>query len=160
MTIQENLAKHVREVFFGGNWTSSNLKATLADTTLKEATTGVYGLNTILKLVYHIGYYITAVTGVLQGDPLTASDKVSFDHPAIESEEDWQTMLAQTWQSAEAFARLIEQLPETILADDFWGEKYGDVYRNIQGIIEHTHYHLGQIMIIKKMVLQAEKENS
>jgi hypothetical protein len=29
-------------------------------------------------------------------------------------------------------------------------EKYGSVLRNIMGVIEHTHYHLGQIVLLKK----------
>jgi hypothetical protein len=33
---------------------------------------------------------------------------------------------------------------------DFDDGKYGTVLRNILGLIEHTHYHLGQIVILKK----------
>ncbi|HAI83731.1 MAG TPA: DUF1572 domain-containing protein, partial [Chitinophagaceae bacterium] len=28
----------------------------------------------------------------------------------------------------------------------------GTYYRNILGLIEHTHYHLGQIALIKKII--------
>jgi hypothetical protein len=51
---------------------------------------------------------------------------------------------------------MIEQLPETKLWEDFWGEKYGNFYRNFHGIIEHGHYHLGQIVLIKKIIQQAK----
>ncbi len=44
----------------------------------------------------------------------------------------------------------IEQLPESKLWETFSDEKYGNYYRNIHGIIEHIHYHLGQIVLIKK----------
>ncbi len=47
---------------------------------------------------------------------------------------------------------LIAQLPEGKLWEDFADKKYGSYYRNLQGIIEHTHYHLGQIVLIKKML--------
>jgi len=40
-------------------------------------------------LVYHINYYVAAVLPVLQGGPLDASDKYSFDLPPIQSKEDW-----------------------------------------------------------------------
>jgi len=49
---------------------------------------------------------------------------------------------------------LIEQLPETKLGETFSDEKYGTYYRNLHGIIEHNHYHVGQIVIIKKLLLQ------
>jgi hypothetical protein len=45
-------------------------------------------------------------------------------------------------------------LPESKLAETFSDEKYGNYYRNIHGIIEHTHYHLGQIVLIKKILSQ------
>jgi hypothetical protein len=114
----------------------------------------VYKLNTIAALVYHTNYYVSAVTKVLEGEPLSAHDKYSFDHPAIQSEEDWQNLLTSTWAPAEKFATLIEELPEAKLSETFADEKYGNYYRNLHGIIEHTHYHLGQIVMIKKLLEQ------
>ena len=138
--------------FFGGNWTSVNLRDSLANITWQQANSKIHSLNTILALVYHINYYISAVTKVLQGEPLVASDKFSFDHPSIQSEEEWQQLLDETWKDAENFAYWIEQLSESKLWEDFEGGKYGNYYRNIQGIIEHSHYHLGQIVLIKKLL--------
>ncbi len=157
MSLTVQIAKHFRENFFGGNWTSSNLKEHLADVTWEQATTKVYSFNTIATLVFHINYYISAVLKVLQGEPLNASDKYSFDHPPILSREDWEKLLDKTWTDAENFAGLIEQLPESKLWDDFSDNKYGNYYRNLQGIIEHTHYHLGQIVLIKKILVQTDK---
>jgi hypothetical protein len=104
--------------------------------------------------VFHTGYYITAVTKVLEGGPLDAKDKFSFDHPPIHSEKEWQDLLAETFANAERFALLIEQLPEEKLSETFVDEKYGSFYRNLHGIIEHLHYHLGQIVLIKKILQQ------
>lgn len=52
-------------------------------------------------------------------------------------------------------AQLIEQLPDSRLEEIFSQEKYGTFHRNLFGIIEHAHYHLGQIVVIKKMLLKA-----
>ncbi len=155
MSVTAQIAKHFRDVHFGGNWTFSNMKDNLADVNWQQATTQVYSFNTIATLVYHINYYVSAVSKVLQGEPLNASDKFSFDHPSIQSQDDWEKMLDKTWTDAENFAILIEQLPETKLWEDFSDGKYGNYYRNLHGIIEHCHYHLGQIVLIKKILLQA-----
>ena len=152
MSLPTLLAKHLRDVHTGGNWTVSNLKDNLDGVTWQQATTKVQSFNTIAVLVFHINYFISATLKVLQGEPLDAHDKYSFDLPEIKSEEDWQQLLARTFTEAETFATLIEQLPEAKLWEDFTDAKYGTYYRNIQGIIEHTHYHLGQIFILKKMV--------
>ena len=156
MNISTQLAKHLRDVYFGGNWTSVNFKENLADVTWQEANTQVHGLNTIALLVFHTGYYISAVIKVLQGGPLDASDKYSFDAPRIGSQEGWETMLNKTWSDVEVFATLVEQLPEERIWEDFAGGKYGSYYRNIQGITEHAHYHLGQVAIIKKMIREGK----
>jgi len=139
-------------VFFGGNWTTVNLKDTLADVTWEQATTKVYSFNTIATLAYHMTYYVTAVLKVLEGRPLDASDKLSFAHPPVTSQEDWLQMQDKMWTEAEQFTAMIEQFPEDKLFNDFTDPKYGNYYRNFNGIIEHTHYHLGQIVLIKKII--------
>lgn len=160
MNLPGQIAKHFREVHFGGNWTSVNLKATVADVTWQEATAQVFSLNTIARLVFHMNYYVSAVMKVLQGEPLQAKDAYSFDLPPVCSQEDWQQLLDKTWRDAEAFANLIEQLPEEKLWQTFADEKYGTWYRNLQGIIEHMHYHLGQVVLIKKILLQTTPDQS
>jgi uncharacterized damage-inducible protein DinB len=146
------LAKHFRHFHFGGNWTSVNLKDTLSDVSWQQANTKVHNLNTIAALVFHINYYVGAIIKVLQGEPLTASDKFSFDIGPIQSQQDWEELLHKTYTDAETFARLVEQLPDSQLSETFADEKYGNYYRNIVGVIEHSHYHLGQIVIIKKLL--------
>lgn len=93
---------------------------------------------------------------VLQGEPLLAKDELSFSLPPIQSQADWEALLSKTFTEAETFAGLLEHLPEAKLWEPFTDEKYGNYYRNLQGIIEHTNYHLGQIVIIKKILLQQE----
>jgi len=93
---------------------------------------------------------------VLQGEPLQASDKFSFDLPPITSANDWQNLVAKTLAEAELFAAEIEKLDEAKLFADFADPQYGNYYRNIAGIIEHVHYHLGQISLIKKILNETE----
>lgn len=151
MNIAAQIAKHLREIYFGGNWTSVNLKDSLADVGWQQATTKVHSFHTIAALVYHTGYYIAAVSKVLDGAALDAKDEYSFSHPDINSETDWQHLLDKTWTDANRFADQIAQIPDSKLDEDFTDPKYGSYYRNLQGIIEHTHYHLGQIVLIKKL---------
>jgi uncharacterized damage-inducible protein DinB len=152
MNTTQQLAKHCRDVHFGGNWTFVNLKDTMADITWQEATTQYQDSNTIATLLFHINYYINPVARVLQGEPLNASDKFSFDCPTITSQEEWDHLVQKALDEAEQFAKEIEKLEESKLFEVFSEEKYGNYFRNLLGIIEHTHYHLGQIALIKKMI--------
>jgi hypothetical protein len=56
--------------------------------------------------------------------------------------------------NAALFADKVEQLDTEIFDQPFFDEKYGSYLRNIEGIIEHCYYHLGQIVLIKKIISQ------
>ncbi|HMN90325.1 MAG TPA: DUF1572 domain-containing protein [Saprospiraceae bacterium] len=152
MNTVQQIAKHFREVYFGSNWTDVNLKDALAGVTWQQAIAQVHDLNTIATLVFHINYYVNPQLEVLQGNPLQASDKYSFDLPPITNEADWQELVAKVFREATLFAEQVEKLPESKLHEDFADPTYGSYYRNLLGIIEHTYYHLGQIVLIKKLL--------
>ena len=152
MNPSAQIAKHIREVYFGGNWTSVNYRDTLKDVTWQQATKKVGDFNTIATLLFHTWYYIPVITRVLQGGPLEGKDSLSFDHPPIEAEETWQEILGQTWRDAEAFAEAVEAVPAEKLGEAFVDEKYGIYHRHLFGFVEHLHYHLGQIVFLKKLI--------
>ena len=156
MALMKQIAQHFRQVHFGGNWTDVNLKDSLADLSWQEAITQLPTLNTIAQLVFHSNYYVSAVLKRLQGEPLNASDKFSFDLSPITSAEDWQKLVKKVLEEAELFAHQVEKMDEAKLLEDFAGSQYGNYYRNLLGIIEHTHYHLGQIVLIKKIIRQSK----
>lgn len=151
MILINQIAKQFRDVYFGDNWTGVNFKDTIADISWEEAITKVNNLNTIALLVFHINYYLSPILNVLQGEPLYASDKFSFDLPPVTSAEDWQKLVTKALTEAELFAAQIEEIDEAKLFEDFAAPQYGNYYRNLHGVIEHTYYHLGQISLVKKI---------
>ena len=74
----------------------------------------------------------------------------------FENQNDWETFLSKFWNDSEEFAYLIEQMTDEELKQSFVDEKYGTYQRNIDAMIEHSYYHLGQIVLIKKIVTNAE----
>lgn len=151
------IAKQFREVYLDGDWVATtNLKAQLSDITWEQATTKIGTLNTIAALAFHINYYVAGVANVLEGGPLTIRDKYSFDLPPIKSQKDWENLLNKMWSDAERFSTLVEAMPDEKLSEVFIDEKYGDYERNLHVIIEHTYYHFGQIVLIKKLLLSEE----
>jgi hypothetical protein len=156
MTVSTQLAKHFRDVYFGGNWTVSDMKQVLDGITWEEAAAKVNSLNSIALLTFHTQYFVTVLLKVLKGGPLEGHDKFSFDMPPLTCEQDWQALQDRVFQEVEACAVLIADLPDDRLGETFCDEKYGTYYRNIAGTIEHTHYHLGQIALIKKLVKEGK----
>lgn len=154
MEITKQIAKQLRDTYFGGNWTWVNFKETLDGITLAKATEKVHDFNTIAALLYHMDYYAVGVTEFLNGNHLKTKDKLSWETPEFHSEEEWQNFLANFFIHAENLAKAIEKFPQEKLDEIFHEEIYGNYYRNLHGIIEHCHYHLGQIVLIKKILNQ------
>jgi len=150
--LSKKIALQLRQVYFGGNWTAVNLKDTCNGITWKQATSAIYDCNTIATLIYHMTYYVEGVLKFLQGGPLETKDKLSFYHPPILSQEDWDNFLQDAWTTAEQFVTAVESVPDKQLEEIFVSDKHGDYYRNLQGIIEHMHYHLGQVVLLKKII--------
>ena len=152
------IANRFREVLLKGKWiANTNFKDQLSDVTWKQATNKIGSLNTIAALAYHINYYIAGVLNVFEGGSLEIRDKFSFDLQEIKSKQDWDSLLSKLWANAEKFARHVELMSDEKLEEFFVDEKYGSYRRNIEGIIEHSYYHLGQISLIKKMIKDSEK---
>ena len=153
METTHQLANRFREVLLDGQWiANTNLRDQLADLSWTEATKKIGTLNTIAALSFHLNYYIAGVLQVLEGGALDIRDKYSFDLPPIESAEDWDKLLSTLWTNTENFATQVEMMSNEQLDGAFVDPKYGTYRRNIEGMIEHCYYHLGQIALLKKMI--------
>lgn len=156
MESAKQLGNRLKEVILDGLWiANTNYKDQLSGLDWKLAVTRVYALNTIELLTRHVHYYIAGLIKVFEGGPLDIKDKYSFDFAPVQSQEEWEVILNQLWNSAEKFAALVEQMPEEKLNDVFIDVKYGTYRRNIEAMIEHSYYHLGQIVLIKKILLNS-----
>ena len=60
--------------------------------------------------------------------------------------------MARVFDETERFAAQIETLDDEKLFENFDDPKYGNYFRNLMGIVEHAHYHLGQIVLLKKLI--------
>ena len=155
MKSNQHLADRFREVLLNGTFiANTNYKDQLENLPLKIAQKKVGDLNTIAILAQHVHYYVKGVSVVFKSGALEIRDAYSFDFPPMTSETEWQSFLDTFFKDAEAFATLVEQLPEGILNDVFTDKKYGTYQRNIDAMIEHCYYHLGQIVVIKKLITQ------
>lgn len=146
------LADRIREVFLNGTWiANTNYKATLETTDWEMAVQKLYTANSIAALTYHVNYYLAGLLKVFRGGKLEISDAFSFDMPSINGPTDWSDLVASILDNAEAFAQIIESMEDAALDLPFVDAQYGSILRNIEGVIEHSYYHLGQIVLLKKI---------
>lgn len=152
MKLNQEIATHFRAVFFGGNWTAVDLKKLVSDLDWKEANVNIMESHSIATIMYHVGYSVKDGLAIMRDEDLKRNPDSSFEHPPIESQGDWEALLKDVWEDAESFASLVEELPKDQLKEVFGEEKRGSYYYNLHGMIEHTHYHVGQISMLKKMI--------
>jgi hypothetical protein len=154
MTRNIYLANRIREVFLNGKWiANTNYKEQIITINWEQATKKINNLNTIAALTYHINYYLAGLLRAFDTGKLEISDTYSFNLTPINTDKDWALLMTDFLNNAQHFANRIELMDDSILDQPFIDEKYGTYLRNIEGVIEHSYYHLGQISLIKKLIL-------
>ena len=145
------LAQRLQEVILDGTWiANTNFKKELNTTSLAQVSTAIRSYNTVEVLAQHIHYYISGVKQVFLGGELSISDRFSFDFEPLQSDQEWQNFLALFWKDTEKLIALIQPLSDAQLDAIFVKEAYGTYKRNIEALIEHSYYHLGQIVLLLK----------
>lgn len=155
MTRNITIASRLREVLLDGHWiANTNYKEQIQGLNWQQATQKVDNLNTIAALTYHINYYLSGLLNAFENGRLEINDKYSFNLPPINSEVEWTKLVTDFINNSKDFADRIEKMDDKIFDLSFIDEKYGTFLRNIEGVIEHSYYHLGQISLIRKMITQ------
>lgn len=153
--MNKDLAKRLKEVLLNGKWiANTNFKEQIISISWEQAIEKIGNLNTIALLTFHVNYYIKGLLNVFEGGNLEIKDKHSFDMPNISSETDWLNLVNEFLSNAEKFINHVEKMDDNLLTQTFVKEEYGSYLRNIEAQIEHSYYHLGQVSLIKKLIIQ------
>jgi hypothetical protein len=147
------IAERIREVLLQGKWiANTNFREQLMLLNWEQAVRQIGNLNTIAALTFHVNYYLAGLLHAFASGKLGIRDKYSFDMPPVQSESDWAKLVQTCLSNAEKFADAVDQMDDSLLDKPFIEEKYGTYLRNIEGVIEHCYYHLGQISLIRKLI--------
>lgn len=152
MKITECIAQHISEVFEGNNWTEVDIRQTLLDVTFTEATTVTPASpNTIAALVFHLDFYNQVIMSRLNGIDRVIDEHNGMNVPGIENEEQWQQLQRKAFDSTAALAAMVKNFPEERLQEPTV-KGLNTYYKTLHGIAEHSHYHLGQMVLLKNLI--------
>ena len=165
MTPQNNrtgpLANRLKEVFLNGRWiANTNYHEQLMDLNWQQATQNWASLNSPAQLTFHINYYLQGILSAFETGKLEIHDALRFQMPPIQNANHWNDLRQNLFNHAMAFSELVENLPDERLDQVFFEPQYGSVLRNIEACIEHAYYHLGQLVLIKKHLLQPQNQKT
>jgi len=152
MNIAEHIARHLRDVYAGQNWTEVNLQDTLEDITYEEASQLTpASVNTIAGLVHHLAFWNRVMAQRMAGIRVEIPESNGYDNSPLLEAGQWQHLKKECFQTGEALAHVISVLPTARLEQEIL-PGYPTAYKSLQGCVEHVHYHLGQIVLLKQLI--------
>ena len=102
-------------------------------------------------LVHHLKFYNEVVLTRLSGTNPRISSANGFDMMPIKNEQEWRQLVDDCLQSAKKIAEAALVFPADQL-DTVPAGGHNHMYKNLHGIAEHAHYHVGQITILKNLL--------
>lgn len=147
-SIIKAIAQHFYEVHYGNNWTDASVQESLKNISYEQAIKKIGDANTIALLLFHMNFYNMVVYDRL------VDVKRHFEHEEslkieIHNEEEWQQLQQTYFANVDIIHSAILQFNESRL---FEQTTKNTPYKNLHGLIEHVHYHLGQINLLKKLL--------
>lgn len=157
MNILHAIAGHITDTYDGENWTGVNISNTLKDVSWQKAQQKTAASqNTIASLVHHLYYWNEIIMERIKGINPSIPDTNGFDVNELKNENDWNNLKDKTHQSFIQLADAVKSFSEERLFEISPTGK-SSYYKNFQGIVEHAHYHLGQIVMLKKLLYNHNK---
>jgi hypothetical protein len=154
MNSSVDYSSRLRELFLDGHWiANTNYSTLLADVPYEVAIKQVHSLNTIAALTFHMNYYLQGLKEVMEGKPLAIHDQYSYDLRPLANEHEWRTLVQTLETNAARFIELVSMFNAEEWSRPFVDQRYGTWQRNIEGVLEHGYYHLGQMVLLKKLAL-------
>lgn len=150
--LQQFIAQHILDVHNGDNWTEVNITDTLKDVSFEMAVAQTKASkNTIASLLYHLTFYNEVMLKRLEGNPPVNNDSNGFDMPPLRDESAWRELKGRNMTSANALAEAVKNISDEKLFEPIL-PGFSQTYKSLHGIVEHAHYHLGQIVLLKNLI--------
>ncbi|OXA93092.1 DinB family protein [Flavobacterium hercynium] len=151
MTESKRISNLYQSIYNGNPWLEVNLTDTLDEVTAAQAYTKVNpNLNTIWEIVNHLIQWRRNILKRLQGEVITTPDHNYFVPVLDSSEAAWEQSLQSLAKSQESWNDFFTDFNDEDLQKIYAANNH-TFYEHIQGIIQHDVYHLGQIVILKKL---------
>lgn len=151
MTEINRIAKLFSDLQHGDCWIGTNFKETLHGVDAAVASKAIdHQTNSIWHLVFHLIYWRTSVINRLNGNlnPPPFSD---FKLPDELNEENWKQILHDFESTYHLLRSTINHFKEENLGKPSPKESQ-TYYQLIMGCLQHDTYHLGQIVLIRKII--------
>ena|SRR5688572_6373361 len=148
----ERIEDQLKRAFHGEAWHGPSVKEAVAGVSPEAAAQRpVKEAHSIWELVHHITAWVDIVRRRVQGEVFDVTDDMNFPPVTDTAQTAWQESLRRMEAAETELRRIILGLPESRL-DQPALEGSPTVYILLHGAIQHSLYHAGQIVLLKKAV--------
>lgn len=146
------LARLLREVSGGSPWLGPSLRDAVAglDPT-QAAARPVPGAHSIWELVLHTGTWAEVVGERLRGEGGPVPSARNFPAPPESLDATaWSAAVEETLARHETLAQQVEALGAEGWDRPLGGAGGSDAFTQVEGVVSHTAYHAGQIVVLRR----------
>ncbi|WP_149206476.1 DinB family protein [Flavobacterium johnsoniae] len=152
MSESTRISNLYQSIYNGNPWLEVNLDNTLKNVTAEQAYKKINpNLNTIWEIVNHLIQWRRNILERMQGEVTKTPDHNYFVPVLDPSEAAWEQSLQTLAKSQESWNAFFEDFNDADLAKIYVNNGHS-YYEHLHGIIQHDVYHLGQIVILKKLL--------
>jgi uncharacterized damage-inducible protein DinB len=141
-----------QSVYDGNPWIDITILEVVKDIDYNDALKKIRpDFNSIWEIVNHIISWRKNVLQRVQGKILITPNHNYFETVTETSQEDWQNTLKKLEESQQEWIQFLGSFDKTDF-EKIYPNNGMTYYEHIHGIMQHDIYHLGQIVILKKLV--------
>ena len=150
MKENDRISDQLKRAFYGEAWSGPSVKEVLEGVTAEiAAKRPPQDVHSIWELVHHITAWVEIVCKRADGEAVEVTPDVNFPPVKDTSESAWADSLKRMEQAEAELQNTISKLAESRL-DEPGVPGGSSVYILLHGAIQHSLYHAGQIILLKR----------
>jgi len=148
----ERITKLFEDLYNGSPWIDVSIMDTLKDISAEQSAKKVTpGRNSIWQIVNHMIAWRENVLLRIQGNEIVTPNNNYFTEIENTSETEWQKALERLENSQHQWIAFLKAFEESQF-EKIYPKNRMSYYEHIHGILQHDAYHLGQIVLLSKLM--------
>ncbi len=143
--------KLIKDHYNGNPWIDTTIATTLKQLSAKQAAAKTGGLNSIWQIVNHMIMWRTALIGRVMDKPIAHPDNNYIEEIKDTSAATWKQTIKRFERSQKDITSFLGNSEDELLEKVSPSSGYS-YFELVMSIVIHDSYHLGQIVLIKKMM--------
>lgn len=146
------ISKLFNDLYDGSPWLGVNWLETLNNISAEQASKRIAeGRNTIWEITNHVIQWRLNVLRRVQGETIVSPDHNYILPVEAVSETDWKNTLEELAVSQQKWLDFLKNFDENQFSKIYPNNQM-TYYEHIHGILQHDAYHLGQVVLLAKML--------